>query len=268
MCGLAILSAATLVGLHATGVSLGYFLQPVAAAIVIGGTFGIVLVTTPGHAIANSARRIREVLASPAPANPNADAESLIAEIISIARTSRNKGPASLETLARAASHPFLRESLLLALDVKDRSELVAALETDLRLRERQGEADAKTLEVAGGFAPTIGILGTVIGLIEVLRQFSGLQGVAGGIGTAFVSTIYGLALANFVLLPLAHRIRARVAEAFETQELMIEGVLCIFDQVHPSLMRCRLNAFSRGSRKDTGGELVPAPVRSEGAAA
>ena len=86
-------------------------------------------------------------------------------------------------------------------------------LENELRLRERQGEADAKVLEVAGGFAPTIGILEPSWASSKVLRQFSNLAAVGAGIGTAFASTIYGLALANLLLLPAAHRIRARVAE-------------------------------------------------------
>jgi chemotaxis protein MotA len=113
-------------------------------------------------------------------------------------------------------------------------------------MNERHGESDAKALDVAGGFAPTIGIIGTVVGLIEVLRQFANLQAVGSGIGTAFVSTIYGLALANLLLLPAAHRIRARVAENFETQELIIEGVLAVIDGLHPALIRVRLNSFVR----------------------
>jgi len=129
---------------------------------------------------------------------------------------------------------------------VKDHAELQTALENKLRLIERQGEADAKTLEVAGGFAPTIGVLGTVVGLIDVLRQFTELAGVAYGMGAAFVSTIYGLGLANLVLLPAANRIRARIAETIETQELMAEGILCLYDGIHPRLMRQRLACFLR----------------------
>ncbi|MGH9455747.1 MAG: motility protein A [Terriglobia bacterium] len=152
----------------------------------------------------------------------------------------------SIEAAIEQATNGFLQDALRLAMDVKNRAELQLALETELRLRERQGETDAKTLEVAGGFAPTIGILGTVVGLIDVLRQFSNLSSVASGIGTAFVSTIYGLALANLLLLPMAHRIRARVAEAFEIQEIILEGALCVFDGTHPSLIRERLGSFLR----------------------
>jgi chemotaxis protein MotA len=134
----------------------------------------------------------------------------------------------------------------MLAMDVQQRSELQAALETKLRLRERQGEMDAKTLEVAGGFAPTIGVLGTVVGMIDVLRQFSNVSSIAYGVGTAFVSTLYGLGLANLVLLPAACRIRARVAETFEVHEMVVEGVLCIFDGIHPTVVRERLRSFVR----------------------
>ena len=102
-------------------------------------------------------------------------------------------------------------------------------------------------LEVAGGFAPTIGVLGTVVGLMEVLRQFTNLSSVALGIGTAFVSTFYGLALANFILLPAANRIRTNVAETFETEEMIIQGGLCLVDGTHPALLRERLNCFLRG---------------------
>ena len=184
-------------------------------------------------------------------ASQEVNREALIEEIIFYARVARRGSLLALEPLVPQAAHPFFGQALQLALDVGSRTELQAVLETELRMRERQGEADAKTLEVAGGFAPTIGIIGTVVGLIEVLRHFANLQSVGFGIGTAFVSTIYGLAMANLLLLPAAHRIRARVAENFEIQELIIEGVLSLADNVHPALIRLRLNAYIRQPRRE-----------------
>jgi chemotaxis protein MotA len=239
--GVAIALSAVAAGIASTGVGVRYFLHPTGALIVLGGTLGVVLVTTPLRALGNSAERVRDLLL-----NHTVDREKLIEEIIQCARVSRRGGVLSLQPVEQHTSNRFLQESLLLAMDVRNREELREALELELRLRERQGEADAKALEVAGGFAPTIGILGTVVGLIEVLRQFSNIPAVGLGIGTAFLSTIYGLALANLLLLPMAHRIRARVAEAFEVQELMMEGVLYLVDGVHPSLMRLKLNSFLR----------------------
>jgi chemotaxis protein MotA len=241
LAGIVIALAATILGLRGAGVSLNYFVQPVAAAIVLGGTVGIMLITTPRQALFYSLHRVMGLLS----AAENSRA-ALIDEIVDYARHARRGGLFSIEPLIPNAGHPLLRHALELSMDVGNRVELRGVLETELQMAERQGEADAKTLEVAGGFAPTLGIIGTVIGLMQVLRQFSNLPSVGYGIGTAFVSTIYGLALANLLLLPIAHRIRARVAENFETQELIMEGVLAMVDSAHPAVIRMRLLSFLR----------------------
>ncbi len=237
--GLVIAFGAAVAGILSTGVSPAYFLQPSAAFIVLGGTLGVTLVTAPGGALLRALRRLAQLL-SPATVNR----ELLIEELISLARVARREGAPGLEGAATRSRNEFLRNALMLLCDVENRAQLQTALETELRVRERQGETDAKALEIAGGYAPTIGVLGTVVGLIQVMRQFSSLQSVGYGIGTAFVSTIYGLALANFFLLPAAHRIRARVAEVFETHELIVEGVLAMADRIHPTLIRARLRSF------------------------
>lgn len=245
LAGVAIALIATVAGIASTGVSLKYFLQPTGALIVLGGTLGVTIITTPHAGLLHAARRVIQLFR-----NAVFDREALIEEIVSYLRVARSKGLFAIEPLIGQASNKFLADSLLLAVDVKQRSELQSALEDKIRLRERQGEMDARILEVAGGFAPTIGVVGTVVGLIDVFRQFSTLSSVVNGVGTAFVSTIYGLVLANVVLLPAAQRIRARVAEAFETQELMMEGVLCVYDGIHPSVMRQRLRCFLRETHK------------------
>jgi chemotaxis protein MotA len=237
--GVAVALAAVVAGIAATGVTATYFLQPTGALIVLGGTLGVIILTTPRTGLVNSARRAAQLLWE-----PEIDRHALREEIMGFVKRGRALGLLSIEPLIGGASTAFLRESLLLTVDVQQRDKLKSALEMKVRLRERQGESDAKVLEVAGGFAPTIGVLGTIVGLIDVLRQFSSLQSVASGVGTAFVSTIYGLALANLILLPAAHRIRARVAEAFETHEMIMEGMLCIFDKMHPSLVVERLGFF------------------------
>jgi chemotaxis protein MotA len=237
--GVAVALAAMVAGIAVTGVKAAYFLQPTGALIVLGGTLGVIILTTPRAGLMNSARRVAELLWA-----PDIDRRALMAEIMGYVRRARAFGVLTLEPIAAQATTPFLRESLVITLDVQERDKLKSALELKLRLRERQGETDAKVLEVSGGFAPTIGVLGTIVGLIDVLRQFSSLQSVANGVGTAFVSTIYGLAVANLILLPTANRIRARVAEAFETHEMIIEGMMCIFDKMHPSLVQERLSFF------------------------
>jgi chemotaxis protein MotA len=239
LAGIAIAVAAVVAGIAATGVHLSYFLQPTGVFIVLGGTLGVTFVTTPRRALGSTAHAVARLIWE-----KPVDRAALIEEMMTLARPARTRGMAAIEPMIAGSSHPFLREILSLAVDLPQRVELKAAFETKLRLRERQGEASAKALEVAGGFAPTIGILGTVVGLIEVLRQFSNVSGVASGVGAAFVSTIYGLGLANLLLLPAANRIRARVAENFELDEMIVEGVLCVVDGLHPALMRERLHAY------------------------
>jgi chemotaxis protein MotA len=236
--GIVIAFLAIAAGIRITHMQLDYFVQPSSLLIVFGGTAGVMFITTPLRALLSSARRVADLVWE----RP-VDRAGLVEEIVSLVRTARSQGLLGIEPMIATASHPLLKESLRLALDV-ERRELQAAVETKLRLNERRGESDAKALEVAGGFAPTIGVIGTVIGLVNVLRQFSDIPSVAMGVGTAFASTLYGLGLANLFLLPLAHRIRASVAERFETEELILEGTLCILDGVHPSLVPDRLNAF------------------------
>ena len=246
LAGIVIACLAVAAGIAQTGVSFAYFLQPTGFFIVIIGTIGITIVTTPRPALERAARRAIGLFQQ----KDSLRKEDVIEEIVSFARISRTNGILALEPIAQQASNAFLQSALLFALDVKDRRELQTALEDRVRLEEQQGGADARVLEAAGGFAPTIGVMGTVVGLIDALHQFTDVPSVAGGMAVAFVSTLYGLALANLVLLPFANRIRARVVESFEIEALMTEGVLCLFDGIHPQLVRQRLGADPAAARE------------------
>lgn len=242
--GVAIALAATLAGIAFSGVKLSYFFQPAAACLVLGGTCGVTLITAPRAALAQAARRVLALFKP-----QRVSRQALIDEMVAYSRIRRKDGLRGLEPLLKTpewgqSGGTFLQEALILVLDLGERVELQTALETKLRLSQRQGEADAHVLEVAGGFAPTIGVLGTVVGLIDILHQFSNPSSIAVGIGTAFVSTIYGLSLANLLLLPAACRIRAAVAERSEIDEMMVDGVLGLFDGMNPSLLRERLNGY------------------------
>jgi chemotaxis protein MotA len=241
--GIALTVAALAAGIAAARIPVSYFLQPAGIFIVIGGTLGATIVTTPRQALGRALRSVIGLWWE----QPAGRAE-LIDEIMSYIRVARTRGVLALEPMVQQSGYEFLRDCVILGLDVQ-RTELQSAAETKIRLRERRGEADARTLEIAAGFAPTIGVLGTVVGLIDVLRRFSDMSAVASGVGTAFASTLYGLGLANLLLLPLAHRIRAAVANTFETEELILEGVVCIMDGVHTSLASDRLNAFLEKKR-------------------
>lgn len=242
--GLAIAAAAMIAGVGSTGISLGYFFQPTGALIVLGGTIGVTLISSPRTALARAMRRVAGLFRPSYSGSP----EFVIEEILVYARTARSAGMLRIEPALARERNPFLRQVLALALDVKNREEFRAALDIMLRARERQGEIDAKVLEAAGGFAPTIGVLGTVVGLIDALRHFSDMGSVSASVGIAFVSTLYGLALANLVLLPAAHRIRSAAEDDAQADELITEGGLGIYDSIHPTMLRDRLNGFLRNS--------------------
>jgi chemotaxis protein MotA len=238
--GILISIAALIAAIAITGISARYFFQPASILIVIGGTVGVMLITTPHRTLVLALRRCLGLFS----ATPFHNREELIDEIVSHAQAIRIRGMLAIEPDLDTVSHPFLRDAFLLALDVKSRHELQAALESKIRTAERQSETAAKVLDVAGGLTPTLGVLGTVVGLIDVLRNFSNITAVASGVGAAFTSTFYGLALANILLLPAANRIRAAAAETFELQELMMEGALCLFDGLHPRQIHQRLHPF------------------------
>ena len=240
--GLAIAAVAMVAGVGSTGISLGYFFQPTGVIIVVGGTIGVTLISSPKAALVRAIRRVLRLFRPIYSGSP----EATIEEILEFARVARNQGLLRIEAALPKSRNPFLRQVLALALDAKNREEFRTALGTMLRARERQGEIDARVLETAGGFAPTIGVLGTVVGLIDALRHFSDLGSVSGAVGTAFVSTLYGLALANLVLLPAAHRIRSSAEDDSQADELIAEGGLGIYDSIHPTMLRDRLNGYLR----------------------
>lgn len=255
--GLAIAACAMAAGVASTGIHLGYFLQPTGALIVLGGTLGAILISSPPADLARAMRRVASLFRQESAVTPSA----LIDEIVACSRKSRHMGILHLEHSLARVRHPFLRKVLGLALDVKNRDELRATLEVLLRARERQGETDAKVLDAAGGFAPTIGVLGTVVGLIDALRHFSDLATVGTAVGIAFVSTLYGLALANLILLPAAHRIRSVSEDDALAGELIAEGCLGIYDSIHPTMLRDRLDGFlprSHSRRSDRIEEVHP----------
>jgi len=241
LAGIVVAIGAVLAGIASAGIRIGYFFQPTGVLIVLGGTIGVTFITTPRQALYRAVRGAVALLWTPAE-----NREALMEHIVAFSRTMRPKGIFGLEPLIGQVRQPFLRDALLLAMDARNHGELQSMLETKLRQVEKQGETDARAFEVAGGFAPTIGVLGTVVGLMDVLRQFSNISSVAAGTATAFVSTIYGLALANLILLPSAQRMRAHVAEQYEMHEMIVEGTLCLFDGLHPALVRDRLSCFLR----------------------
>jgi chemotaxis protein MotA len=181
-----------------------------------------------------------------------------IDRLVQCAQQARRNGIVSLEAQADQLGHPFLRKALMLAVDGVDTREIRSMLELELRLLEDRTERDAKVFEAAGGYAPTIGIIGAVMGLIQVMKQLDNISEVGKGIAVAFVATVYGVGFANLVLLPAAMKIRARARMESTLCELMLEGVVSIAEGLNPKLIRDKLESFLEDPPVRRGPSAVP----------
>ncbi|MEO8026990.1 MAG: flagellar motor protein [Bryobacteraceae bacterium] len=237
--GVVLVLAGILGGLILEGGSLKDIAQLTAALIVVGGTFGAVLIHTPLGIVQGASRRVMAVFfdASQPPA-------AIIEEIIGYATKARRNGLVSLEGEAERVADPFLRKALSLAVDGTDLQEIRKMLELAITVEEHQAESEAKVFESAGGYAPTIGIIGAVMGLIQVMKNLANIDEVGHGIAVAFVATVYGVGLSNLLLLPAANKIKARAREESSRKELILEGVVGIVEGLNPKLIRSKLDAY------------------------
>jgi chemotaxis protein MotA len=242
-------------GLLMEGGSIQDIGQFTAALIVLGGTFGAVMVSTPAVVLKGAVKRLVAVFFE-----KSQNETELIEEIIRYATKARKNGLVSLEQEADEAQNPFLRKALTLAVDGSDLQDLRKMMELQITLEESRAEAEAEVFEAAGGYAPTIGIIGAVLGLIQVMKDLSDIKAVGHGIAVAFVATVYGVAAANVFFLPAAAKIKARVRREAEIKELMLDGVLAIVEGLNPKLIRHKLEAYIHPAPAP-GSQVAKAPV-------
>jgi chemotaxis protein MotA len=252
-----------------TGIALGQVLeggrmadvlQPTAALIVFGGTIGAVILTTPVSMLKSALRRLKDLLFE-----EEASPESIIEVVAGLAAKARKSGIVALEPDIAQIPHAFLHRGLMLAVDGTSLDNLKEMMELEIKLEISEAEMDAKVLEAAGGYAPTIGILGAVVGLIQVMKHLDNLSQVGAGIAVAFVATIYGVGSANLLFLPLGQKMRLRAWKAARTKHLMLEGIVSISQGLNPRLVRRRLDAFVRRENRlrETGPRPGPPPAGS-----
>src|SRR6266851_9680174 len=239
-------------GLILEGGSVREIVAPTALLIVLGGTLGAVLITTPLGALRGGMRSLAGVFFE-----KSHDPESMIEKLVDYSTKARKNGIVSLEQVADQAPDPFLRKALNLAVDGTDLQELRSMMELEIAVEEHHSEAEAKIFESAGGYAPTIGIIGAVLGLIQVMKDLADIEKVGHGIATAFVATIYGVAFANLFFLPVAGKIKARAHQKTQMRELILEGVVGIVEGLNPKLIRTKLEAYA-----------PPKPAKAKAAAA
>ena len=237
--GIALALAGIIGGLLLEKGSIQDIAQMTAAMIVMGGTFGAVLVTSPLSIVLRACKGLGNVFFE-----QTSSISGTIEAIIGYATKARKNGIVSLETEAAAIADPFLRKALNLAVDGTDLQELRKMMETDISLSEQAAEEEAKVWEAAGGYAPTIGIIGAVMGLIQVMKHLEDIKAVGHGIAVAFVATVYGVASANIFFIPAASKLRGRIRAATLLRDMTLEGVVGIVEGLNPTLIRQKLEAY------------------------
>ena len=237
--GVVLAIAGIVAGLLMEGGNLGQILQPTAALIVFGGTMGAVLLQFPISTVLAAFGRLGRLFTAPRKHN-----DELIGLLVSFANKARRNGVVSLDSDLKSIENPFLRQSLMLAVDGTEPSELRRIMQVSLDSTTESEERLPAVFESAGGFSPTIGILGAVMGLIQVMQHLDNIDEVGKGIAVAFVATIYGVGIANLFFLPFAGKMRIRIREEHLSREMMLEGVASILEGMNPRMLEIKLAGF------------------------
>jgi chemotaxis protein MotA len=242
--GVLLAVAGILTGLLIEGGKISQILQPTAALIVFGGTMGAVLLQFPIGTVTSAFRSLGHVFV----ARRRQD-EELISLLAGFANKARREGVVSLDADLAAVSDPFLKQSLMLAVDGTEPAELRKIMRVALDCATEREERLPLVFEAAGGFSPTIGILGAVLGLIQVMQHLDNIQEVGRGIAVAFVATIYGVGIANLFFLPFAGKIRIHLREDQRRREMMLEGVISILEGMNPRMLALKLSGFLKDAQ-------------------
>jgi len=239
LAGIIIALAGIAAGLYFDGGQVGQILQPTAALIVFGGTLGAVMVQFPFSVVMQAAKQLKHVFIGakdPAP--------QLIEDFVGYAARARRNGLVALDAELKVIEYPFLKKALTLAVDGVHSAELRQVMELEMDRESEREEIIPKVFDAAGGFAPTIGILGAVIGLIQVMQRLQNINEVGKGIAVAFVATIYGVGSANLFFLPFAGKIKIMMRRKQVLREMMLDGVISLVERTNPRALESKLGVY------------------------
>ncbi|SDG28811.1 chemotaxis protein MotA [Fontibacillus panacisegetis] len=238
--GIIIGLAALIGGFVWEGGELAGLMQLAAAVIVFGGTLAAVMVSFPFAKLRTVPKAI--VLAF---TSSQHDENQLIEDIVSMSTIARREGVLALERKSNVHADAFLREGVQLAVDGTEQGMIKQIMEYEIDAIQNKYDGYAKIFESAGGYAPTMGIIGTVMGLIHVLGSLTEPTSLGPSIALAFTATLYGVASANLIFLPIASKLKARGEDEINRMEMMLEGILSIQNGDHPLLVRRKLVSFT-----------------------
>jgi chemotaxis protein MotA len=236
--GLVAGTTVVLLGMSAGGSLLTFWDWP-SVQITIGGTIFATMINFPMSKLLSLGAVIKNVFISRA-MNPG----EVISTLVSFAEKARREGLLALEDDTSKLKDPFLQKGITLVVDGTDPELVRNILETELAFLEDRHKAGQGLLEVMGTYAPAFGLIGTVIGLIQMLKMLKDPSAIGAGMATALVTTFYGAILANFILLPMAGKLKIKSAEEILLKEVMIEGILSIQAGDNPRIVEEKLKAF------------------------
>jgi chemotaxis protein MotA len=246
--GIAVAAAGMTAGLYLEGGRIFQILQPTASLIVFGGTIGAVMVQFPFAVVLEAGRSLPLVAFE-----PSDDTNTVMEQLVEMTSKARRNGIVSLDGDLEEIDEPFFKRALTLAIDGTGPDVIRHIMEVELGSRTEKEEQVPSVYESAGGFAPTIGIIGAVLGLIQVMQHLSNIEEVGRGVAVAFVATLYGVAAANLLFLPAAGKLKTRLRNRQIVREMALEGVLSIVEGLNPRMLESRLLAFRRDhSEKDS----------------
>lgn len=237
--GIAVAILGILAGMMIEGGNIGQITQPTAALIVIGGTMGAVMLQFPLKTFLAALKQMMKIFVS-----SGADSEAVLKQLVQFANKARKSGIVSLDQDLGAIEDPFFRQALMLAIDGTEPTEVRKIMQMELDNKSEMEEKIPQVFEAAGGYSPTVGIIGAVLGLIQVMQHLDNISEVGRGIAVAFVATIYGVGLANLVFLPAAGKLKIRHREEQMAKEMILEGVISILEGMNPRMMETKLRTF------------------------
>jgi chemotaxis protein MotA len=243
--GLLLAVCGVLGGLLLEGGNVMDLAQAKAAFIVLGGTIGAVMVGCPAAACTGAAKKLSKVFV-----RTDGDGREGLNLILQYAARARKAGLISLEADLDKIENPFLEKALALAVDGTGVKDIREIMHLEMDLAEQEGVSHARVFEAAGGYAPTVGIMGAVLGLIQVMKHLENIDEVGKGIAVAFVATIYGVGSANLLFLPAAAKLRALVLDEMKLNHMLLEGVCSIVEGMNPKMIAQKLEPFVRQDRR------------------
>jgi chemotaxis protein MotA len=239
LAGLVLGLIAILGGQMLEGGHVGSLVQPTALLIVLGGTLGAVLLQSPFHVFKRGVLMAKWVWVPPV-----IEQKRMIDQILTWSQQSRREGLLALENYIPGIKDEFTRKGLQLLVDGADPDRIRELMEVEIGTFEDEWRQSAKIWDAAGGYSPTIGILGAVMGLIHVMENLSDPTKLGAGIAVAFVATIYGVGLANLVYLPIAGKLKYYITRMVASREMLIDGLVGIALGDNPRIIEGRLRGY------------------------